>query len=69
MSDKKESDYLKLILHLDIKPDQFIMVGKSLKSDILPVLEVGGYDVHIPCHVSWTHEHIAHKVEHENFMQ
>jgi putative hydrolase of the HAD superfamily len=67
MSDKRESDYRKLIKHLDIKPDQFLMVGNSLKSDILPVLSVGGHGIHVPYHVTWTHEHVENKVEHKNF--
>ena len=43
MSDKKESDYRKLLKHLDIEPGQFMMVGNSLRSDIIPVLAIGGW--------------------------
>jgi len=68
MSDKKESDYQKLIKHLDIKPEQFMMIGNSLKSDILPVLTLGGFGVHIPYHTTWAHEQIESKVEHANFL-
>jgi putative hydrolase of the HAD superfamily len=67
MSDKKESDYLKLIRHLDIRPEQFLMIGNSLKSDILPVLSVGGHGIHVPYHITWTHEHVDNKVEHDHF--
>src|SRR4029079_15308749 len=45
MSDKKEKDYEKLIRHLDIKPAEFLMLGNSLKSDILPVLSLGGHAI------------------------
>jgi putative hydrolase of the HAD superfamily len=69
MSDKKEDDYQKLIRHLDIRPDQFMMIGNSLKSDILPVLNLGGYSVHIPYHTTWEHEKIEQHVEHANFRQ
>jgi putative hydrolase of the HAD superfamily len=69
MSDKKEDDYQKLIRHLDIRPDQFMMIGNSLKSDILPVLNLGGYGVHIPYHTTWEHEKIEQHVEHANFRQ
>ncbi len=69
MSDKKESDYLKLIKHLDIPPENFLMLGNSLKSDVLPVLAVGGYAFHIPYHTTWAHEKIEHLVEHVNFRQ
>ncbi len=57
MSDKKESDYLKLLRHLDIEPGQFMMVGNSLRSDIIPVLNIGGYAVYVPFHTTWEHEH------------
>jgi putative hydrolase of the HAD superfamily len=67
MSDKQEVDYLDLIKRLEIKPSEFLMIGNSLKSDVLPVLEIGGHAVHIPFHTTWAHERIDHKVEHENF--
>jgi putative hydrolase of the HAD superfamily len=69
MSDKKESDYQKLIRHLDVQPAEFLMIGNSLKSDILPVLNLGGHGLHIPYHTTWAHEHIDHTIEHENFKQ
>jgi len=59
MSDKKPSDYAKLLKHLDINPDDFLMIGNSLKSDCLPVLDLGSYAVHIPYHTTWAHENIA----------
>jgi putative hydrolase of the HAD superfamily len=43
------------------------MIGNSLKSDVLPVLAIGGHAVHIPFHTTWAHEKIDHKVVHENF--
>ena len=67
MSDKQEADYKKLIRHLDIQPDQFLMIGNSIKSDILPVLAIGGHGVHIPYHTTWAHEKVEHNVEHPNF--
>ncbi len=56
MSDKREDDYKKLIQHLDIPASEFLMVGNSLKSDILPVLNLGGKAVHVPFHTTWEHE-------------
>jgi putative hydrolase of the HAD superfamily len=67
MSDKKENDYHDLLKRLEINANEFFMIGNSLKSDILPVLEIGGYAVHIPFHTTWEHEKISHKVEHPNF--
>jgi putative hydrolase of the HAD superfamily len=69
MSDKQEGDYKKLIKHLDILPSEFLMLGNSLKSDVLPVLAIGGHAFHIPFHTTWAHEHVEHKVEHDNFKQ
>ncbi|WPU91181.1 HAD family hydrolase [Mucilaginibacter sabulilitoris] len=69
MSDKKEDDYIKLIKHLDIKPSEFLMVGNSLKSDIMPVLNIGGHAIHVPFHTTWAHEHIETNLSHDNFKQ
>ncbi len=67
MSDKQEKDYHDLLARLEIKPEEFFMIGNSLKSDVLPVLGIGGHAVHIPFHTTWAHEKIDHKVEHKNF--
>lgn len=69
MSDKQENDYKKLLKHLDCKPEEFLMLGNSLKSDVLPVLNIGGHAVHIPYHTTWVHERIEHTIEHPNFYQ
>jgi putative hydrolase of the HAD superfamily len=67
MSEKDDANYLKLIRHLDIKPDELLMVGNSLKSDVLPVLNIGGSAIHVPYHITWAHEQINHTIEHEKF--
>jgi putative hydrolase of the HAD superfamily len=67
MSDKQEADYQQLIKRLRIKPEQFLMIGNSLKSDVLPVLNIGGYAVHIPYHTTWAHEKVEKSVQHERF--
>lgn len=67
MSDKQEVDYLDLLKRLEIKPSAFFMIGNSLKSDVLPVLEIGGFAAHIPFHTTWAHEKIEHTIEHHNF--
>lgn len=69
MSDKQETDYQKLIRHLDINPEEFLMIGNSLKSDIMPVLVIGGHAVHIPYHTTWAHEKVEHSIDHLNFRQ
>jgi putative hydrolase of the HAD superfamily len=69
MSDKQPKNYQNLINHLDITPNQFLMIGNSLKSDILPVLEIGSYAIHIPFHTTWEHEKIAEEVKHGHFKE
>ncbi len=56
MSDKRPANYRRLIAHLDCAPEAFLMVGNSVKSDVLPVLELGAHAVHVPHHTTWTHE-------------
>ena len=69
MSDKKESDYEKLLRHLDCPPDQFLMVGNSLKSDVIPVLNIGGYAAHVPFHTTWAHEKIDFTIDNPRFFE
>ena len=58
VSDKHENSYTKLINHLDIKPAEFLMVGNSMKSDIIPAINIGCHAVFIPYHTTWIHEHV-----------
>ena len=67
MADKQELNYEKLLKRLEIEANEFFMIGNSLKSDVLPVLGIGGYAVHIPFHTTWEHEKISHTVDHPNF--
>ena len=69
MSDKKTNDYQKLIRHLDCQPEHFLMVGNSIKSDILPVLETGSYAAHIPYHITWAHEQHEQKPKSDLFLE
>jgi len=69
MSEKAEPNYHKLLKHLDIQPADFMMIGNSLKSDVLPVLNIGGHGCHVPYHVTWAHEHVEHRIDHPNFRQ
>lgn len=67
MSDKTELDYQKMLTRLDCLPNDFLMIGNSLKSDILPVLNMGGHAIHIPYHTTWAYEKIDFEIEHHNF--
>lgn len=59
MSDKKTKDYKKLIRHLDIKPSELLMIGNSLKSDVLPLIKIGAAAIHVPFHTTWVHEEVT----------
>jgi len=69
MSDKQQTDYTKMLQRLEIQPSEFMMIGNSLKSDVLPVLQIGGHACHIPFHTTWAHEQIDHTIEHDNFRE
>lgn len=59
LSDKKEENYLHLLQHLEIDVSEFLMIGNSLKSDVLPLLNIGAHACHIPFHTTWTHEQVT----------
>ena len=68
MSDKNPDSYRKLVRHLDINPEEFLMIGNSLKSDVIPVLEIGSEAIHIPYHTTWEHEHVPDSVNIQPYM-
>ena len=59
LSDKKEENYLNLLSHLEINVKEFLMIGNSLKSDVLPLLNIGAQAVHVPFHTTWKHEEVT----------
>lgn len=59
MSEKKVGDYQKLVKHLEIKPEELLMIGNSLKSDVLPLIEIGASAIHVPFHTTWAHEEVS----------
>ena len=65
LSDKKPDNYSRLLEHLEIGVSEFLMVGNSLKSDVLPILELGARAIHVPFHTTWAHEEVR-PVEHTN---
>jgi putative hydrolase of the HAD superfamily len=54
--EKDTSVYRRLLERVGVRPERFMMVGNSLRSDILPVVELGGKAVYVPYHVTWEHE-------------
>lgn len=56
MENKDEQNYRMLAAKMDIAPEDLIMIGNSVKSDIAPVVNIGGTAVHIPHEITWAHE-------------
>ena len=70
MSEKNKTSYARLIKELNIKPQEFLMVGNSVKSDILPVLDIGAKAVFIPSQFTWFYEDgDASKIPSKNFLK
>lgn len=59
LSEKNADAYRGVFKRRGIAPETFVMVGNSLRSDIVPVIELGARAVHIPYEVTWEHEHVA----------
>lgn len=57
--DKTLSAYQDVFTRSGVRPERFLMIGNSLRSDIAPVLELGGWAVHVPYPMSWAHETVA----------
>lgn len=56
VSDKQTTNYQGVIHQLEIESSEFLMIGNSLKSDVLPLLEIGAKAIHIPFHTTWAYE-------------
>lgn len=56
VSEKTPQSYCAILDKHRIRPERFLMIGNSLKSDVLPVLEIGGHAIHIPFETTWVHE-------------
>lgn len=56
VSEKDEATYARVLARQGTQASEFVMVGNSVRSDVLPVLAIGGRAVHVPYHVTWAHE-------------
>lgn len=68
LSDKKEKNYTQLLAHLQIPVSEFLMVGNSLKSDVLPLVKLGAKAVHVPFHTTWQHEQVSSDQESDEYL-
>lgn len=64
VSEKDERAYRNVLGEFQLTPERFAMVGNSLRSDIAPVVELGGWGVYMPYHVTWAHETDTDFVDH-----
>jgi len=70
VSIKTQQTYLRILKKYNIHPANFMMVGNSLRSDILPVLAIGGQAVYIPYHDTWDHENnIEEPIDKEAYLE
>jgi putative hydrolase of the HAD superfamily len=70
VSDKRAADYRSILEKLGIQAASFVMVGNSLPSDVLPVLELGGWAVYVPNRLTWSHEQLeSSAVDHPRFLE
>ena len=56
VSEKDAGTYTRLFNEFEVEPSEFLMIGNSLKSDIAPILSLGGWGIHVPYHTTWAHE-------------
>ena len=62
VTNKDRSTYETITRKLGVDPSSFLMVGDSIKSDILPVLDIGGHAIHVPYDTTWRHEEVSNEV-------
>ena len=62
VSEKDARTYARLLDEFEVPAERFVMIGNSLRSDIAPVLQLGGWGVHVPYHLTWEHENEADDV-------
>jgi putative hydrolase of the HAD superfamily len=58
VTEKDEQAYQRVLDRHSTPPERFLMIGNSLRSDILPVVSIGGHAIHIPYHTTWHHERV-----------
>src|SRR5581483_8978215 len=67
VSEKDAGTYRRICHRHEIDPAQAVMIGNSLKSDILPAIEAGLWGIHIPYAITWAHEHAAPPTDQPRF--
>jgi putative hydrolase of the HAD superfamily len=57
VSEKDANTYRRVVARQGVAAEQAVMIGNSMKSDVLPAIEAGLWGIHIPYHITWAHEH------------
>jgi putative hydrolase of the HAD superfamily len=68
LSDKKPENYQNLLEHLKIPVGEFLMIGNSLKSDVMPIMQLGAMAIHVPFHTTWAHEEVPPEEQTNNHL-
>lgn len=69
VAEKDRSTYARVLKRSRIRPEGFVMVGNSIKSDILPILDLGGIGIHVPYQTTWVHERADRPEGNDRFHQ
>jgi putative hydrolase of the HAD superfamily len=69
VAEKSATSFCRVLERHSIDPAEFVFIGNSVKSDILPVLELGGYAVHVPYPLVWAHEEAPLPADHDRLFQ
>ncbi len=67
VAEKDAATYRRVLARHGATPDEFLMVGNSVRSDVLPVLDIGGWAAHLPYHITWELEVAEPDVDHDRF--
>jgi len=69
VSEKNEETYQGILERYGVNSEQFLMIGNSLRSDILPLVHIGCQAIHIPFHTTWQHEVVKdHELENKEYV-
>lgn len=69
VSEKSPESYSRILHAHGVLPEHVMMVGNSMKSDILPILEIGGWGVHVPHDLTWALEHAEKPERHTKYRE
>jgi putative hydrolase of the HAD superfamily len=69
VSDKKAATYARVFERYGARPEEAVMAGNSMRSDVLPALEAGAWAAYVPFEIAWAHEAAEAPVEHPRYRE